>query len=225
MSSTATPYGLVPVNLLGGRAFSGGTIREFKQITNAAAGIFNGDIVVRYTTAIVSNTSADVLKAGTATPTVPATTSTSNGTNAPIGVCVGVRYVDPVLKQTLFSNYLPAGAVTAGYTNIFVRVVDDPFQLYMIQGDGPIYTSMIGYNTTLTGFSSQSTLTGKSAVTLGSAAVANTPTLGMRIIDIVNSDSVFGGGLMVPGDAYTDCIAMFNFGCHVYLQSYGNCGQ
>jgi hypothetical protein len=219
MASTATPYGLIPINLLGGRSFTGGSIREFKQVTNAAAGIFNGDIVVRYTTAIVSNTSADVLKAGTATPT------TTVDTNSPIGVCVGVRYVDPVLKQTLFSNYLPAGAVTAGYTNIFVRVVDDPWQLWAIQGDGAIFTSCIGYNTTLTGFSAQSTTTGKSAVTLGSAAVAKTATLAMRIIDLVNAESVFGGGLSVPGDAYTDCIAMFNIGVHVYMNATANCNQ
>ena len=34
MASTSSPYGLKPVNLIGGQAFNGGVIREFKLSTN-----------------------------------------------------------------------------------------------------------------------------------------------------------------------------------------------
>ena len=34
-------------------------------------------------------------------------------------------------------------------------------------------------------------------------------------IDLVNQNSIFGGGLSVPGDAFTDCIVAWTFGAHI----------
>ena len=46
MSSVATPYGLKPVQMIGGAPYNGGVIREYKVSANNAAAIFNGDLVV-----------------------------------------------------------------------------------------------------------------------------------------------------------------------------------
>jgi hypothetical protein len=45
MSTVASPYGLKPVNLIGGQSFNGGVIREYAVTTNNTAPIFFGDMV------------------------------------------------------------------------------------------------------------------------------------------------------------------------------------
>lgn len=205
MPSTSTPYGLKPINLQGGQAFSGGAIREIAMTTNSATAIYSGDVVL--------------LGASTAGQPTAATSTVTTSTAGVIGVCVGVRYVDPVLKQQIFAQYLPGGAVTAGYTNVFIRVCDNPDQLYQIQGSGSITLANIGKNAPLTNFGG-STTTGNSTIQLLAASIANTSTLAVRIVDVVNSGAS-GGYPQAPGDAYTDAIVKFNFGVHSYYQSAG----
>lgn len=200
MATTSAPYGLVPINLIGGQSFTGGSIRDFSMTTNSATAIFKGDVVQ--------------LGAATAGQPTALTSTPTTSTAGVIGVCVGVSYVDPVLKYQVYSNFLPAGAITAGYTNVAIRVVEDPDQLYQIQGSGSVTLANIGKNAALTNFGG-STTTGNSTVQLNQSTIANTSTLAVRIVDLVN------GPLSVPGDAYTDCIVKFNFGVHTYYQSAG----
>lgn len=195
MATVAGPYGLNPINLQGGRQNTGGSMREFVMTTNSATGIFYGDLV-----SIVSGQPA----AATATPT------TTVGANTPIGVCVGVRYQDPTLKQFQYSQFLPANAITNGYLNVWIRVCDDPDQLYVVQADGAVARSNVGKNSTLGGFSAGSTTTGRSAVKLLTAGIAVTATLAVRIVDFVES------GTSTAGDAFTDVIVRFNNGVHAY---------
>jgi hypothetical protein len=54
MASVASPFGLRPINLIGGQAFNGGVIREYKVATNNSAAIFNGDLVVLSTAGLPS---------------------------------------------------------------------------------------------------------------------------------------------------------------------------
>jgi hypothetical protein len=131
------------------------------------------------------------------------------------------------LGYPLFAQYLPAGAVNAGYTNIFIRVVEDPDQLYQVQSLGSIGYGSIGKTIALANFSAGTssstgnTTSGNSVVAL-SATVANTSALACKIVDLVNSSSTFGGNFPSnPGDAYTDCIVKLNFGVHSYYQSAG----
>jgi hypothetical protein len=35
-------------------------------------------------------------------------------------------------------------------------------------------------------------------------------------VDIVNQNSIFGGGLSAPGDAFTDIIVRWNLNTHVW---------
>jgi len=192
MATIASPYGLKPVQLIGGQAFSGGTIREVPMTTNSAVGVFSGDTVV-----LVGGTAL----AGTVTPT-----TTVGATSTPVGVCVGVRYTDPVMKQTLYAQYLPANAITNGYTNVFIRVVDDPDCLFQVQADATTtYAAAVGRNTALTGFSAGSTTTGNSGVKASVAGLAATATLAVRVVDVIDS-----------GAAFPDLIVKFNAGVHAY---------
>ena len=78
MASTATPYGLQPVNLIGGQPFNGGVIREFKVAANNSAAIYNGDLVVL--------SSSGQPSAATSTPTAIKIPSTSADATAGIGI-------------------------------------------------------------------------------------------------------------------------------------------
>lgn len=208
MSTVAAPYGLKPISLIGGQSFTGGTIREYLMTTNNTAAIFNGDLV-------------QLGAAAAGQPTVVAATPTTS-TAGIAGVCVGVRYqlAGQQLGYPLYAQYLPANAVTAGYTNIFIRVVEDPDQLYQVQSQGSVGYGSIGKTVALANFGG-STTTGNSTVAL-SSTIANTSALACKIVDLVNSSSTFGGNFPSnPGDAYTDCIVKLNFGVHQYYQSAG----
>lgn len=201
MATTAAPYGLRPINLIGGQSFTGGTIRKYYMTTNSATGIFFGDVVS------IADGQPSAL---TATPT-----TSSVGV---VGVCVGVQYTDPTLKYSQWAQFLPANAVNSGYTNIYISVIDDPDQLYQVQADGSVTAANIGDNAALANFSQGSAITGNSKVALDQSTIANTSTLAVRIVDLVDGAPTFS----TPGDAFTDCIVKFNFGVHSYYQSAGS---
>jgi hypothetical protein len=200
MATVQAPYGLRPINLIGGQSFTGGTIRKYAMTTNSATGIFFGDVVS------ISDGQPSAL---TSTPT-----TSSVGV---VGVCVGVQYTDPTLKYSQWAQFLPANAVNSGYTNIYVSVIDDPDQLYQVQADGSVTAADIGNNAALGNFSNGSVTSGNSKVNV-SATTANTSTLAVRIVDLVDGAPTFS----TPGDAFTDCIVKFNFGVHSYYQSAGS---
>ena len=205
MASTATPYGLRAINLIGGQVFAG-SFREIQLSTNNTNAIYNGDII--------QLTSAGNPQSLTATPTA--------GTTAGIiGVCVGVRYVTPGLNQPQYAQFCPAGAIAAGYTQVFIRVCDDPDALFQVQGSAAFGTltngaaGAIGKNAALGNFGG-STSTGNSSVNLvvgtNGASLANTATLAMRVVDYVEETAT---------DAYPDLIVKFNFGTHSYYLATG----
>lgn len=219
MASTLSPYGLRPIQLIGGQQFAG-QFREYKVTANNAAAIFNGDIV--------QLSSAGEPSAISATPTaikIPATSA--NATAGIVGVCVGVRYVTPTLKQQMFAQYLPAGAVTAGYTDIWVRVVDDPDALFQVQGTAALGTfnsgtggsgwpGAIGKNAELGFVTAGSTSTGNSGVNLivgtNGAGLVTTTTYAMRIVDLVHG---------TESDNYPEFVVKFNLGVHSYYNPLG----
>lgn len=199
MSTVSAPYGLRPVRLLGGQPYAG-AIREIKMTTNSATGIFTGDLV--------SVTSGEPA-AATATPT------TTRSANTPVGVCVGVRYTDVTTKQEYHTQYFPAGGITTGHTNVYIKVCEDPDVVFMVQADGAMDRGDIGLNAALKNFSAGSTTTGLSGVQIDSATEALTATLAVRIVDVVES------GQSTSGDAYTDMLVVFNQGVHALRNSTG----
>lgn len=189
MSTVASPYGLKPIALIGGQSFNGGVIREVPMTVNSAVAVGLGDVIV------IGGASAGQPQAAAATPVA--------GTTAGVmGVCVGVSFVDPVLKQQMFANTIPANAVTAGYTNVMIRVCDDPDQLYVLQSVGSVASTVRGKFCALENFGvgtyGNSTVRGSTP--------ANTATLAMRIVDFSST----------PGDTYTDLIVKFNQGVLVW---------
>lgn len=215
MASTASPFGLKPINLIGGQSFNGGVIREFKLPSNVAAAYYTGGVVYMNTNGVPTPASATPLAAN-----IPASAGNATaGTAGILGVCLGVRYVSPDTKQSLFAQTLVSGAITAGYTDVWIRVCDDPDQLYLIQADTAVGTKTngargaIGQNAPLKTFTGNPT-TGLSNTVLDTgsnwATCAATNTLAMRIVDIAT-----------PDDTYPEVIVKFNFGAHSYYNPVG----
>ena len=191
MATTATPYGMVPVGLIGGQSFAGST-RKLKIASAYATSIFYGDIV-------------KCVNDGTISKDTGTTTAT------PIGVFLGVAYTDATLG---FVNrqYWPASQVA---TDAYAFVCDDPDTLFRIQGDGTIAQTSLFNNAGFTQ-TAGSTVTGNSAVSLTISTIATTATLPIRIVDFVQNS-----GSSIIGDAYTDVIVKWNFGMHAYERAAG----
>jgi hypothetical protein len=220
MSSTATGYGLKPLNLIGGQAFNGGVMREIKVSANNSAAIFNGDLVVL--------SSAGQPSAVTATPVavkIPATSA--DATAGIIGVMVGARYVNAATKQPVWTNFLPANVITGGGTEVYIMVMDDPDALLQVKGTAALGTfnsgtsgsgwpGVIGKNAALGFGSGGNTATGVSSGTLvvgsNGGSLAATATLALRIVDLVQG---------TESDAYPEFIVKLNVGVHSYTNSLG----
>jgi hypothetical protein len=199
MASTATPYGMRPIKMIGSQAFPA-AMREVPMTTNSANAVYMG-------CGIAINSGSAVCLA--ATPT------TTRSTSTPVGVCIGVEYVDPVNHQLMFSQYLPANAVNSGYTNIKIKVVDDPDAMFLIQANGSVTAAQRGLNAALASVTSGDTMYGKSTMTLDAATIATTATLAVRIVDFYDAPG------SAVGDAYTDVIVKWNQGVHAYQNATG----
>ena len=218
MSAESTPYGLIPINKIGGQN-NAGAFREFPMEANNSAAIFNGDLVVLadgQPAAVSSTPTATIISAG----------ASANGTPGIVGICTGCRYIDSD-GQLQFRNYVPANLVTGGATEVYVRVVDDPDQLFRIKGtaalgtfnsgtDGSGYAGAIGKNAALDFNTAGSTANGKAGVALlvgaNGGSIAATATLAVRIIDVWNE---------TQADDYPEFIVKYNVGVHAYQNSLG----
>jgi hypothetical protein len=217
MPATQTPFGLKPIITLGGAPYNGGAIRQFKMRTNIAVAIGVGQVIQLATNAVPTPIAATPVA-----PLLPGTTA--DATAGIIGVCVGLRYIDPAQKQFLTGQYLPANAITAGYSDVWVFVNDDPNQLYMCQADTAMGTfdtssgeprAAIGRNVALKTFTVNAT-TGVSNTVLDTGSnwgsVAATSTLAMRIVDVDTE---------TEKDTYKNLIVKFNAGLHAYHNPLG----
>jgi hypothetical protein len=190
------PYGLKPVNLIGGLPFAGAT-RQFKIASGYPANLFNGDLVKLVAAGTVEK------DAGTATAT-------------PVGVFLGCSYTDPVLKYKLFSQYWPTGTVAA---DAVAYVCDDPNALFKVAAVSGT-TVIASYGRTLIGSNVElvqnagSTATGNSAVAILGTSSNTTNTLPIRIIDVV-PDTATGA------DAFVEFIVKINAGMHQYNNATG----
>jgi hypothetical protein len=195
MSATATPYGLKPVNEIGGLPYAGST-RQIKIASGYASNIYYGQVV-------------SIVAAGTIQVV---TTNGDNSTPFPagtIGVFVGCTYTNPSTKQLTFAQYWPTGTVAS---DAMAYVVDDYNTLFQVQADGSLAQATLGSNAILAAVQSTSTgstTTGNSNTAL-SATVATTSGYAFRIVDFVESTT------STVGDAYTDVLVKFNPVAHSY---------
>ena len=198
MSSTASPYGLVPFDLVGGSPL--GTIRAFTLSSNSATGYFAGDLV---------NMGAGVL-----TPIATTPTTTRNG-YTPVGIFIGCEYTPSGGGLPVSGQYLPANAITGGATNVTAFVIDNPDVRFKIQATGTVAYTDIGKNAALSFSTVGSTFTGNSGVALLQSSINTTDTLAVRIVDIAP------GPGNIAGDAYTDVICIWNQNVHEYRNILG----
>ena len=107
------PYGLRPVNLIGGLPFAGAT-RAIPIASNYGTAIFYGD-VVQY-----KNDGTLIIT------TLQNQTSPVAGV---VGVFLGCSYTSPVTKQKVYSQYYPASTVA---DDIEAYICDDPNALFKV---------------------------------------------------------------------------------------------
>jgi hypothetical protein len=192
--SVDSPYGLIPINLIGGQVFAGAT-RQIPIDSASATAIYFGDLVKL-------NSSG--------------TLSKDTGTNAatPVGVFLGCSYTDATFGKT-FRQFYP-GAVTASDIRAYVQ--DDPDALFKVavvsSGTtiGYVNRTAVGENAVLVQ-NSGVTATGNSRVAL-SATTATTSTWPIRIVDVIAETT------SAPG-SFTEVVVKWNAGMHQYYNPTG----
>ena len=193
----SAPYGMVPVNLLGGQVYAGQT-RDLPIGQNETTAIFYGDVVTL-------NASGNITKVET---TATATT---------IGVFLGCTYIDPNTSQPVYKQYYPGAVDVAG---ISAYVQDDPDQLYKVAvvstetTIGFLTQAAVGKNVALVQ-NTGNTTNGNSKNAVLSTTDTET-SLPIRVVDVVPETAIAG----YPG-SYTEVIVRFNFGISLYENATG----
>ena len=190
------PYGLIPINLIGGQVFASAT-RSIPITSNSATSIFFGDVVKL-------NSSGTLDK--------------DAGTNAatPVGVFLGCSYTDPTFGKT-FRQFYAANTVAS---DIVAFVQDDPDCLYKVavvsSGTtiGTVTRANVGENAVLVQ-NAGNTTNGDSRVAI-SSTLGTTSTFPIRIIDVIAETSPAG----FPA-SFTEVVVKWNQGMHPYLNPTG----
>ena len=196
--TVSAPYGLKPVNLIGGQVFAGST-RMMEIASGYATSIFYGDLVKRVSTGTIE------LDNGTATAT-------------PCGVFLGVSFTNSSTGQIQQQQFYPASQAIKSGTKIFAVVADDPdtlFQVAVVSGTTVISgvgITAIGNNASLVQ-NAGSTTTGNSAVAIGDST-ATTASRPIRIIDVVRDTET-------TADNFPEVIVKINATMHQYNNSTG----
>lgn len=171
----SAPYGLKPVNLIGGQVFAGST-REYPIPYGYSTSIFFGDLV--------GLTRGQVQRLAVSTGTLGTVT----------GVFLGCSYTNPITKQKQFAQYWPASTLAGDAVAI---VCDDPDSVFKavvcsattVVGSGA--RAMIGQNLALIDNTGNSN-TGDSlnAVLAPNNTPATTDALPVRMLGVVPDTAV-----------------------------------
>ena len=168
------PYGLKPINLIGGQVFAGQT-RELPIASNYGTVINNGDVVK-------INTTDGTIEKETGTATVSA--------KGVVGVFVGCSYTNPSTGQKLFANSYPGSVVAS---DILAYVADDPDQLFKVAVTGgatsttitPIAGTILGNNLAISQPASNTTISGNSNIGAYDSGSNTAQTLPFRVVGLV----------------------------------------
>jgi hypothetical protein len=188
--TVSAPYGLIPINLIGGQVFAGQT-RELPIASNTAGAINNGDIV-RLASGFI------VKEAGT-------TTVSATGV---VGVFVGCSYTNPSTGQLLFANSYPGSVVAS---NIVAYVVDDPDALFKVAVTGgatsttitPIDNTILGNNLAISQPSTNTTISGNSNIGAYDSGSNTAFTLPLRVVGLIEETTDSSGN-------YSEVIVKWN---------------
>lgn len=206
MASTAAPYGLKPVNLIGGLPYAGST-RSFKlDPAGYSTNIFCGSPVF-----VGSNGFLQIATASGADATTNGFPVGTANTGI-VGVFVGCSYTNS-MGQTIFGQYYPAGS-----TNGVGFVVDDPSVVFQVQSAGSVTQAALGANVFFSAGTADdgSTTTGNSTASVVAGSGAVTTTAAFRVVGFVEMQ-----GFSAVGDAYTDILVKINPGYHSYTSAVG----
>ena len=191
--TVSAPYGLKPVNLIGGQVFAGAT--RLKQIASGyATNIFYGDLVKRISDGTIEK-------------------DTGTTTATPCGVFLGVSFTNSN-GQVQQQQFYPASQSIKSGTQIFAVVADDPDTLFQVVSCSATTTvagmgiSAIGNNIALIQ-NAGSTTSGNSAVAIDEGTQATTITLPIRIIDVVRETAT-------GADTFVEFIVKINATMHQY---------
>jgi hypothetical protein len=201
------PYGLRPVNLIGGLPFAGAT-RAIPIASNYGTSIFYGDVVQYKNDGTIIITTLQNQAAAVA---------------GVVGVFLGCSYTNPTTKQKIYSQYYPASTVA---DDIEAYVCDDPNALFKVvnvtgaTADGassgllPAYISRgnaIACNAELV-LNTGLTTTGNSR--MGVFINNVTSALPIRVVDVVPDTKNSSGN-------FVEFIVKFNATYHTYNATVG----
>jgi len=199
MATTASPYGLKPVNRVDGMPYAGATQTFLINPAGTGTNIFYGSVVLIDADgyiALSTATGADI------------TTNNLGGSGVgAIGVFVGCEYTN-AQGQIINSQYYPSG--TTGV--VTAKVITDPNVVFQGQLDGSGAQTVLGNNTFFAAV--QSTSTGSTQTGNSTSALESTVQTAAAAFRIV-------GFASTPGDAYTDVLVKFNPSAHAYLNNVG----
>jgi hypothetical protein len=194
--TVSAPYGLKPINLIGGQVFAGSTRQ--RRIASGASSIGYGDPV----------------KFDTDGTIVVCTETTTPPTSGFAGVFLGCSFVSSVTGQPTYSQAWISGTSVVSGTYINAYVCDDPdtlFKAVMVSASavvsttsGAQYTS-IGNNVALVA-NTLNTSTGDSTQGLLISSLAVTRSLPIRIVDVVQDTAFVSSGTTY----YPEVIVKFN---------------
>jgi hypothetical protein len=199
MATTASPYGLRPVNRVDGMPYAGATQTFLIDPAGEATNLFYGQVVI---------IGADgYLALSTATGADVTTNNLGGDGVGAIGVFVGCEYVN-AQGQVINAQYYPSG--TTGV--VTAKVITDPNVVFQAQLDGSGAQTVLGTNTffaAVQSTSTGSTQTGNSNSALD--ATVQTTAAAFRIVGFAST----------PGDAFTDVLVKFNPSAHSYMNNVG----
>jgi hypothetical protein len=194
--TVSKPYGLKPINLIGGQVFAGATRQ--RRIASNASSIGYGDPL-------------KFVNDGTVAVTTETTLAPTTGF---AGVFLGCTFVSSVTGQPTYSQSWTSGTSIKAGTFVTAYVVEDPDTLFQVVGvsaslvvsttDGFTYSD-IGLNVALVA-NTLNTNTGDSQQGVLVSSASTTLSLPVRIVDVV-PDTAFD----VSGTVYyPEVIVKFN---------------
>ena len=199
--TVSAPYGLIPVNLLGGQVFSGST-RQIPIQTAHGTSIYFGDVVLMssngcITTAVLTATTVNV-----------------------VGIFMGCSYINSS-GQRIYGQYYPA--LTTGTpdtpTAITAYVADDPdlvMKTAIVSGTTTVAqatrANLVGGNAALVP-NAGSTTTGNSAHCVLNST-ATTAAIPFKVVDVVPDTAPATG-------SFVEVLVSWNQGIHQYRLATG----
>jgi len=182
--TVTAPYGLKPINLIGGQVFAGST-RELPIQYGYASNIFYGDFVK------IAPYSSGVTPGGFI---IRAAVSTGTANNQVTGVFLGCSFTNPITKQKQFQQYWPGGTLAGDGVAIVCDDPDTVFRTAVCSATTVIASGakgMIGTNLSMIDNSTGNVNTGNSSnAVLAPTATPVTSILPVRCVGLATDTAV-----------------------------------